>query len=61
MQVRVYLYVLVCPRQCVSECTCVGGQVCDSVVNGKDTSCGVSLLEPQFYHVKMGKLSGELD
>lgn len=29
-------------------CTCVGGQVCGSVVNGKDTSCGVSLLELNF-------------
>ena len=41
-------------------CTCVGGQVCDSVVNGKDPSCGVSLLEPQFYHVKSGRVVGRV-
>lgn len=28
---------------------CVWGQVCDGVVNGKNSSCGVSLLETQFY------------
>lgn len=27
----------------------LGGQVCDGVMNGKNTSCGVGLLEPQFY------------
>ena len=30
-------------------CMCGGGQVCDGVVNGKNSSCGVSLLETQFY------------
>lgn len=28
---------------------CVCGQVCGGVVNGKNSSCGVSLLETQFY------------
>lgn len=47
---------------------CVCGQLCDGVVNGKSSSCGVSLLETQFYLKKWDhdntshlELSGELD
>lgn len=47
----VCLCVHVCVCVCLSVLVPLGGQLCVSVVNTKSTSCGVGLLEPQFYHL----------